>query len=78
MRILLVEDDKRVSNFVKRGLQEEGFAVDLAENGEIALTQVQINPYDLVILDVVLPEKDGVTVCRQAPAWPLSRAARGT
>lgn len=65
MRILLVEDDRRVSNFVKRGLQEEGFAVDLAENGEQALTQAQINPYDLVILDVMMPEKDGVTVCRE-------------
>lgn len=65
MRILLVDDDKRVSNFVKRGLEEEGFAIDLAIDGGQALTQVQINPYDLVILDVMIPEKDGVTVCRE-------------
>ncbi len=65
MRILLVEDDKRISNFVKRGLQEEGFAVDVSENGELALAQVQINPYDLVVLDVMMPEKDGMTVCRE-------------
>ena len=65
MRILLVEDEKRISSFIERGLKEEHFAVDLATDAEEALERAQINPYDLIILDVMLPTKDGITLCRE-------------
>ncbi len=65
MRILLVEDEKKLASFVRRGLEEEHYAVDVAEDGEKALTMAQINPYDLIVLDLVLPGKDGMTVCKE-------------
>ncbi|NNE68455.1 MAG: response regulator transcription factor [Pyrinomonadaceae bacterium] len=65
MRILLVEDDEGISNFIVKGLQESAFAVDVAVNGEDALYQVSINTYDLIILDVIIPIKDGFEVCKE-------------
>ena len=65
MRILLVEDDPRISNFVAKGLREQAYAVDVAANGEEALYQASINPYDLAILDVMIPAPDGFEVCRR-------------
>ena len=65
MRILLIEDEKRIANFVERGLKEEGFVVDLAGDGEKGIYFAEIHTYDLIILDVMLPEKDGLTLCRQ-------------
>src|SRR5436190_8152419 len=65
MRILLVEDEPRVSHFIAKGLREQSFAVDLASDGEDALYKVSISEYDLIILDVMLPVKDGFFVCRQ-------------
>lgn len=65
MRILLVEDDGRIARFVAKGLREQSYAVDLAENGESALYQTAINTYDLIILDVMIPTPDGLAVCRQ-------------
>ena len=65
MRILLVEDEPRVSHFIAKGLREQSFAVDLASDGEDALYKVCISEYDLIILDVMLPVKDGLQVCRQ-------------
>jgi DNA-binding response OmpR family regulator len=64
MRLLLVEDDPRIARFVARGLQEQSYAVDVVGNGDEALYQVEINDYDLVILDVMIPGKDGFTTCR--------------
>jgi DNA-binding response OmpR family regulator len=64
MRLLLVEDDARIARFVARGLQEQSYAVDAVANGNDALYQVEINDYDLVILDVMIPGKDGFTVCQ--------------
>ncbi len=64
MRLLVVEDDKKVAGFLERGLKEENYAVDVCRNGEEALYLAQVNPYDAVILDVMLPGKDGFTVCR--------------
>ncbi len=63
MRNLLVEDDVRISNFVTKGLRESAYAVDTASDGEAALYQASINDYDLIILDVMLPRKDGFEVC---------------
>jgi DNA-binding response OmpR family regulator len=65
MRVLLVEDDSRIARFVARGLQEQSYAVDVAGNGEDALYQVEINDYDVVILDVMIPGKDGFETCRR-------------
>ncbi|MFA4934028.1 MAG: response regulator transcription factor [Candidatus Omnitrophota bacterium] len=65
MRILLVEDEIKMASFIARGLKEEDYVVDVANDGEKALFQAEINPYDLVILDIMLPVKDGITVCRE-------------
>ena len=64
MRILLVEDDSRVASFVRRGLREEQYAVDMATDGEKALFMAQTGEYDLIILDLMLPKKDGMEVLR--------------
>lgn len=65
MRILIVEDDKKVAAFLKKGLREENYAVDVCHDGEEAVFQIQVNQYDLVILDVMLPVKNGFSVCRE-------------
>ena len=64
MRILVVEDEKKLVAFIKRGLKEAGYAVDTADDGEEALFQAEFNPYDLIILDIMLPKGDGISVCR--------------
>ena len=65
MRVLLVEDDIRIANFVAKGLRENSYAVDTARDGEAGLYQTAINDYDVIILDVMLPKKDGFAVCRE-------------
>ena len=65
MRLLLVEDDVRIANFVSKGLRENSYAVDVANDGEDGLYQTSINDYDLIILDVMLPKIDGFAVCRE-------------
>ncbi len=64
MRVLLVEDDIKIARFVARGLRENTYAVDTASDGDDALYQLAINTYDVVILDVMLPGRDGFAVCR--------------
>jgi len=59
MRVLVVEDEEKVARFVRRALEEEHYAVDLASDGESALEQIEVVPYDLVILDLTLPQKGG-------------------
>jgi DNA-binding response OmpR family regulator len=65
MRLLIVEDEKKVASFVARSLRENHYAVDLADTGERALELVSQERYDLVLLDVRLPNLSGVEVCRQ-------------
>ena len=65
MRILLVEDEARVASFIAKGLREHAYAVDVARDGEQALYDAAVNQYDLVILDVLLPVRDGHSVCRE-------------
>jgi two-component system copper resistance phosphate regulon response regulator CusR len=65
MRLLLVEDEPRVSRFIAKGLREQSYAVDLAYDGEEAVDQTSINDYDLLILDIMLPRKNGFEVCRE-------------
>ena len=65
MRLLLVEDDPGVLRFVLKGLREQAYAVDTATTGDSALYQAEINTYDLIILDVMIPGPDGFAVCNQ-------------
>lgn len=65
MRILVVEDDKKVGRFLAKGLQEEQYAVDICRDGADALYFAQTNTYDVIILDIMLPGKDGFTICRE-------------
>src|SRR5271157_273902 len=64
MRLLLVEDDARIARFVAKGLREESYAVDVVGNGNDAVYQAEINDYDVVILDVMIPGMDGFATCR--------------
>ena len=64
MRILLVEDDRKAATLLTRGLQEEGFVVDVAATGEDGEEKATVNEYDLLVLDWLLPGKDGLAVCR--------------
>ena len=68
MRILLVEDNSRMARVIAKGLREQTYAVDLAGDGEEAAYLGSVNEYDLVILDVMLPLKDGHAVCRELRA----------
>ena len=68
MRILLVEDEPRMANVIAKGLREQAYAVDIAEDGDAALYQASINDYDLIVLDVLLPRRDGFEVCRELRA----------
>ncbi|HSP05742.1 MAG TPA: response regulator transcription factor [Acidobacteriota bacterium] len=65
MRILVVEDEKGIARFICDGLQEEGFAVDVAPDGAKGLELAQVNDYDLLLLDWMLPGVSGVEICRQ-------------
>jgi DNA-binding response OmpR family regulator len=63
MRVLIVEDERKISAYVKRGLEEQGYAVDAAYTGTEALDFADAAPYDLILLDILLPEMDGLAVC---------------
>ena len=65
MRVLLVEDDARIASFVAKGLREQSYAVDIIASGEDALYQSEVNTYDLIVLDVMIPAPDGFTVCKK-------------
>jgi two-component system, OmpR family, response regulator len=68
MRLLVVEDEAKMARLLERGLEEEGHAVDVATGGEEAIWLATENPYDAVILDVMLPDVDGLEVCRRLRA----------
>ncbi len=65
MRILVAEDEHKLAAVVRRGLEEHGYAVDVAYDGEDALAMAEVEPYDLIVLDIMLPGIDGLTVCRR-------------
>jgi len=67
-RILVVEDEARIASFISRGLRLEGYEVEVAPNGETALDKAFSDPPDLIVLDVMLPDVDGLEVCRQLRA----------
>jgi DNA-binding response OmpR family regulator len=64
MRVLVVEDSRRLAGIIKRGLLEEGYTVDNAYDGEEAQYMAESAPFDLIVLDIMLPKKDGLAVCR--------------
>jgi two-component system copper resistance phosphate regulon response regulator CusR len=68
MRILLVEDEPDAARILAKGLRRQKYAVDLAADGDAAEYQASVNDYDLIILDVMLPRKDGFEVCRELRA----------
>jgi len=65
MRILVIEDERKIADFIKRGLKEEGYSVDVAYDGQEGHFLSTTNEYDLIILDIMLPKIDGLTLCRQ-------------
>jgi two-component system copper resistance phosphate regulon response regulator CusR len=65
MRILVVEDDRKVAGFIEMGLREEGYAVDLARDGEEAIVLAHVNDYDAILLDLMLPKKNGLQVAAE-------------
>lgn len=65
MKILIVEDEKKIAQIIKKGLLQEGYSVDLAFDGEEALEKYDVNEYDLVVLDLMLPKLDGLSVCKE-------------
>jgi len=65
MRVLLVEDDSRMAGVIAKGLREQSYAVDVAQDGDAGLYQCSINDYDIIILDVLLPLRNGFEVCRE-------------
>lgn len=64
MRIIVIEDDKKIAAFLKKGLEEEHYAVDVFDNGDDGAFWATVNDYDLIILDIMLPGKDGFEICR--------------
>lgn len=72
MRILLVEDEPGAAQMLTKGLREQTYAVDVAEDGDAAIYQASINDYDLILLDVMLPGKNGFEVCRELRAAGLA------
>lgn len=65
MRILVVEDDSRIAGFIEKGLRESGYAVRVAQNGDDGYLDARYNPYDLIVLDVMLPRMDGLEIARR-------------
>jgi heavy metal response regulator len=72
MRILVVEDEQKVASFIKKGLQEEGYAVDVAADGLEGLSVLEMNVYDAMILDLMLPKKNGIEVMREVRAKKMN------
>lgn len=65
MRLLVVEDERRLAGIIKRGLIEEGYSVDAAYDGEEGEYMAETTPYDAIVLDIMLPKKDGIEVCKE-------------
>ncbi|MDY0321401.1 MAG: response regulator transcription factor [Arcobacteraceae bacterium] len=72
MKFLLVEDDIKIASFLKKGLEEEYYYVDVSHDGEEAIYLASVNEYDLIILDIMLPSKDGYEVCKHLRANKIS------
>jgi two-component system OmpR family response regulator len=64
MKILVVEDEKKIASFVRKGLEAQGFVVDVSHHGDEGFTLATTQPYDAVVLDIMLPGKDGLSILR--------------
>jgi DNA-binding response OmpR family regulator len=71
VRILVVEDEHKLAGVLKRGLEEHGYAVDVAYDGDDGLTMATAAPYDLIVLDIMLPKLDGLSLCNLLRAQKL-------
>ncbi len=65
MRVLVVEDEKKTASFIRKALQAEGYAVDVCHDGDEALAAPSATPYDAIVLDIMLPGRDGLSILRQ-------------
>ena len=65
MRVLVVEDEKKVASFIRKGMEEEGFTVDLAHDGEEGVHKATESSYDLILMDIMMPKKDGLTAIKE-------------
>jgi DNA-binding response OmpR family regulator len=65
MRVLVVEDEKKTASFIRKALQSEGFAADVLHNGNDGLAAAETTPFDVIVLDIMLPGRDGLTVLRE-------------
>ena len=65
MRVLIVEDDKKTASFIRKAMQAEGFAADVCHDGEEGLAAARVTPFDAIVLDIMLPGRDGLGVLRQ-------------
>jgi two-component system OmpR family response regulator len=68
MKVLVVEDEANIRNFIRKGLEAEGFVVEAFDNGSDALVQASLSPYDAIVLDIMVPGKDGISVLRDLRA----------
>jgi len=64
VRVLVVEDDVKIAAFIEKGLREESYNVDVSQHGDEAIYLAQINTYDIILLDIMLPGSDGMEVCK--------------
>jgi len=64
VKILIIEDDEKIVNFLKKGLQEESYSIDYSLNGDEGIYLASVNTYDLILLDIMIPVKDGIEVCK--------------
>src|SRR6266704_5261942 len=65
MRVLVIEDEKKTASFIRKALQAEGFAVDVCHNGDEAWSAARLTPFDAIVLDIMLPGRDGLSLLRQ-------------
>ena len=64
MKLLVIEDEKKIANMIQKGFREQGYEVDISANGEEGLVRASSNPYDAIIIDIMLPGRDGLSVLR--------------
>jgi len=72
MRVLVVEDDEKIASFIKKGLQEESYSVDVTENGYEAIYMIETNSYDIVLLDLMIQGLGGIDVCKNIRAKSIT------
>lgn len=65
MKVLIIEDEKKIASFIRKGLEAAGFVLDVSHNGDEGFTLATTRPYDAIVLDIMLPGKDGLSILRQ-------------